>query len=322
MFNPKVEPVEASISYSSDNFTIEFDVPLSEHYGLIAVGTDAGLDDHFVRNMEQSHYKAITGSVDANQGVPLHQIAHMPRQLVAASDIAKPNIFAPFPGRLNDIEGIVCKLALEGGTQHNMRALKFAKRLPRTVYPMCMWPLAAGRKFSMTGYRYSGGDTISEVILYLVPLSKGVHSRLENCDRTNYPHWLVKKFQLAGAAATEGTPTTIRNQIGDGQSLRIRTKMFSVYDADGAVISETYANAIALLMRGEGDKRIFGHDADTSRNMRWLMHRNLADYQMANELGMTLRVEEALEFWPDHSTTANAKDCFLTLYGQIKPARV
>ncbi|MEE9311926.1 MAG: hypothetical protein V3V10_05870, partial [Planctomycetota bacterium] len=135
LIKPKMEPVEASVAYDGDEFEITFNLPPGdERYGLIAIGTDAGLDDHFVRNMEQAHYKAITGSVDPGEGVPLHQIAFTPRSVVSASELCRCDSFAPFPGRLNDIENIICKMALEGPTSVNMNALKFAKRLPRTKY--------------------------------------------------------------------------------------------------------------------------------------------------------------------------------------------
>ncbi|MDC1142310.1 hypothetical protein OAU50_04405 [Planctomycetota bacterium] len=317
LIRPKMEPVEASVAYDGDEFEISFNVPPGdERYGLIAIGTDAGLDDHFVRNMEQAHYKAITGSVDPGEGVPLHQIAFTPRSVTTNGDLCRCDSFVPFPGRLNDIDGIVCRMALEGPTEHNMNALKFAKRLPRTNYPLAMWPMGVDSKFKMSGYRFNGGSTITEVVLYLVPLSKALHKSI--CTRHDYPHWVTRKFTLSPAAGMATEPELLRNRIGDGQSLQVRSIMLSAYNGDDLSLSEQHANAVSLLMRHEGNRRIYNHDADTMRNSRWLAVRDLAAYDMAQELGLVLAPEQALEFHTEHTATVGSKDCHLTLYGQIK----
>ncbi|MDC1142112.1 hypothetical protein OAU50_03400 [Planctomycetota bacterium] len=317
LIRPKMEPVEASVAYDGDEFEISFNIPPGdERYGLIAIGVNAGLEDHFVRNMEQAHYKAVTGSVDPGEGVPLHQIAFTPRSVVVTNDLCRCDSFAPFPGRLNDIDGIICKMALEGPTEHNMNALKFAKRLPRTTYPMAMWPMNVDSKFKMTGYRLSGGNTITEVVLYLVPLSKALHRSV--CTRNDYPHWVTRKFTLSPAEGMASDPEVLRNQIGDDQSLQIRSLMFSAYNGDDLSLSESHASAVSLHMKYEGNRRIYNHDADTMRSSRWLAVRDLGAYDMARELGLVLAPEQAFEFYTEHTATVGSKDCYITLYGQIK----
>lgn len=313
-----ITPIKLNVgSYSSDAVTLTGQLPTGEYLGAFALDAYpyATLLDHWATSFKHNDYQALSG--DLTDGVPLSAIASAPRRAdVSGQALSAPGL-APWVGRLNDLNSILCELAMKGRTPTLAARLALAKHLPVTKHPMTVWPLRGGKSIDLNLRRVSGGTSITEATLWCIRLTKEAYGDM--CDLTDLPHWVVKKLDLS-ASANETSEDDVTVDPGDSWALRLRAIFAQGHNAaDTDSHSETHLNNVLARVRGD-DRELLPNIAQDRFRFATLAAAGLQDFDAGRDPKLLIANKRAIRWITETEATTGAKKIFLTHYGTLVPA--